>query len=368
MQSVLVFLVLAAQAASEDGFTAIFDKSTSDGWKQAGPGGFNLQDGVATPHGGMGLWYYEKKQFENFILKLEYRQEKLSSNSGVFVRFPRVEGDPWIPVREGYEIQIAGDKPGKNSTGAVYDFQGATEVPLKPAGEWNEYEIACAGQEYVVRLNGRLINRYTGSRAVKGMIGLQNHDDQSIVQFRNVRVRELPAEAASVAVPFNGKDLAGWEGETSAFNAAGGVLSTAGTAGIIWSDKSFKDFVLLLEWKTATKDDNSGVFLRMPDPAADVAGAIGEGYEIQIRDTGPAAERTGSFFAVKDATEVPTKPAGQWNHLEVRAKGQTYEVLINGKRVNALTGDRAVQGRLGLQSHESGAKVEFRNVRLIELK
>ena len=79
-------------------------------------------------------------------------------------------------------------------------------------------------------------------------------------------------------------------------------------------------------------------------------------------------ERTGSIFAVQDATEVPTKAPGQWNHLEVSAVGQSYEVKINGKLVNKLTGDRTTEGRIGLQSHESGAKVAFRNVRLVELK
>jgi hypothetical protein len=50
-------------------------------------------------------------------------------------------------------------------------------------------EITAVGQKYTVRLNGKLINTYTGSRALEGMIGLQNHTDE--VSFRNVRVKEL---------------------------------------------------------------------------------------------------------------------------------------------------------------------------------
>lgn len=364
---ILLLAAILAGGPDDEGFTVLLDKSTSEGWKQAGPGGFNVVDGVATPHGGMGLWYYEKQQFENFILKVEFRQETIGSNSGVYVRFPRVDGDPWIPVKEGYEIQIAGDKPGKNSTGAVYDFQGATEVPLRAAGEWNEYEIACIGQSYTIRLNGRLINQYKGERALKGMVGVQNHDDKSIVQYRNIRVKELPAEAKAFHALFNGKDLAGWSGETAGFAAADGVLATSGSPGIVYTEAKYKDFILLAEWKVATKDDNSGVFLRMTDDA-DVGAAIAGGYEVQIRDTGAAGERTGSFFAAQDAKEVPTKAPGQWNGLEVRAIGQKYEVRINGKLVNEMTGDRATEGHIGLQSHESGAKVAFRNVRLVELK
>jgi hypothetical protein len=368
MTVALLWLALGALGPDEDGFAALLEADATAGWKQAGPGGFEVKDGVAVPRGGMGLWYYEKQAFENFILKLEFRQEKISSNSGVFVRFPRVDGDPWVPVKEGYEIQIAGDKPSKHSTGAVYDFQGPTEVPLRPAGQWNQYEIAAVGQHYTVRLNGRLVNRFKGERALKGMIGLQNHDDKSIVAFRNVRIRELPADAAGLEVLFDGRSMEGWAGETSAFSAADGVLAASGAGGVIWTERRVRDFVLLLDWKVETKDDNSGVFLRMPDPAADVAGAIAQGYEVQIRDTGPAMERTGSFFGVRDAAEVPTRAPGAWNHLEVSVRGQRYEVRINGKLVNAMTGDRSVEGHLGLQSHESGAKVSFRDVRLIVLK
>lgn len=49
-------------------------------------------------------------------------------------------------------------------------------------------------------------------------------------------------------------------------------------------------------------------------------------------------------FAAQDAPEIPTEP------------------------VSEMTGDRATEGHIGLQSHESGAKLAFRHVRLVELK
>jgi type 1 glutamine amidotransferase len=193
-----------APAVDDEGFTLL---PFGDGWKQAGPGGFKVDGGVATPHGGMGL-YYVDRSYGNFMLKLEFQQKSIESNSGVFVRFPRVDGDPWIPVKEGYEVQIAGDQAEKTSTGAIYSFQAPSSVPLKPAGEWNAYEIVCVGQQYVVRLNGKTVNTFKGERAAKGMIGLQNHDDdgsgKNVVKFRNVRVMELPENAAGVHVLFEG--------------------------------------------------------------------------------------------------------------------------------------------------------------------
>jgi len=180
----------AAAPTGEEGFTWLVQGATlPEGWQQAGPGGFKLNNGVVTAEGGMGLWYYSPKPFQDFVLRLDYRQAKPSANSGVFVRFPRVDGDPMVPVNEGYEIQIYGGADVKNPTGAVYNLKPPSEVPQKPAGEWNEMEIKAVGPELTVTLNGKVINTYKGERSLKGMVGLQNHEDE--VSFRNVRIKEL---------------------------------------------------------------------------------------------------------------------------------------------------------------------------------
>jgi hypothetical protein len=180
----------SAPSTADDGYLVLFDGSSTEGWVQAGPGRFVIENGTARSEGGMGLFYYSQKSFRDFTLELEFRQERPESNSGVFVRFPRVDGDPWLPVRDGYEIQIAGSEPAKNTTGSIYSFQAATQLPLKPAGEWNHYAITVIGQSYEVSLNGKVINRYTGERSLEGMVGLQNHGDADKVEFRNVRIRE----------------------------------------------------------------------------------------------------------------------------------------------------------------------------------
>ncbi len=166
-----------------------------DGWKQAGPGRFVIdEDGVATAEGGMGLLWYEPEAYRDFTLRLEFRQQKLSSNSGVFVRFPRVNGDPWKAVHEGYEVQIHGDKPSKHATGAIYSFRAPSHIPLKPPGAWNDMEIQCSAQRYTVTLNGEEITSFEGDRSLVGHIGLQNHGHaDDAVSFRNIRIRRTPA-------------------------------------------------------------------------------------------------------------------------------------------------------------------------------
>lgn len=137
------------------------------------------------------LWY-AKKPFTNFTLRLEYKLSDKSNNSGVFVRFPNEPKSPWDAVNEGYEIQIADGADLEHRTGAVYSFKGPDKTPsTKPVGEWNVYEITVEGQDYTIRLNGEVVNRYKGTRGSRGFVGLQNHDSKSIVRFRNVRIKSL---------------------------------------------------------------------------------------------------------------------------------------------------------------------------------
>ena len=358
-------------ATDAEGFEALYDGSSTDGWKQAGPGGFLFENGVAGAVGGMGLWYYERT-YRNFTLKLEFRQKDVWSNSGVFVRFPRVDGDPWNPVKEGHEIQIYGDKAAKGGTGSVYQFAAPTNVPLKPAGEWNEYEITCIGPHYWVRLNGELITTYKSDRSLTGMVGLQNHNanGKGEVGFRNIRIRELPDEAARYHVLFDASgSREGWKMcGPGAFLQKDGVLTATGGMGMLWHERPFQNFILMLDWKVQRKNDNAGVFVRFPDPGNDPWVAVNKGYEIQIGDTAQAKHRTGSIYSFKDSTEVPTFEVGKWNHYEISVVGQRYTILINGKLVNEYVGSRSAVGHIGLQNHDDKSRVGFRNIRVVELK
>jgi Domain of Unknown Function (DUF1080) len=55
---------------------------------------------------GMGLLWYTKKIYHNFVLKIDWKVNIKSDNSGIFVRFPYPDIDPMAAVNKGYEIQI----------------------------------------------------------------------------------------------------------------------------------------------------------------------------------------------------------------------------------------------------------------------
>jgi hypothetical protein len=175
-------------------FTQIFDGRSLDGWKMAGNGGFVIveEDESMQTEGGTGVLWYTGKTYHNFVLKLDWMVSEQDDNSGVFVRFPDPGDDHHVAPRLGYEIQID-DKAGNilHQTGAIYDFAAPKEVAPKPAGQWNTMEIQAIGQSYIVIINDKKVTEFTGDRLTEGYIGLQAHDDESKVSFRNIKIKEI---------------------------------------------------------------------------------------------------------------------------------------------------------------------------------
>jgi hypothetical protein len=191
----LALLLLAATAChapqSGNDVHTLWDGSDLSGWRMAGPGEFIVEGNTFYAQGGMGLWWYGEKSFKDFELELEWKAQDATDNSGVFVRFPNPGTDPWVAVNEGYEIQICDAAGPKHNTGSIYSFKESSHIPTKPAGEWNHYSIQVVGQNYTIRINGELVNEFVGDRTLEGYIGVQNHDDDSPVRYRNIRVTEL---------------------------------------------------------------------------------------------------------------------------------------------------------------------------------
>jgi hypothetical protein len=179
-------------------FTYLFDGQSIDGWCMAGPGKFALveYDKSLQSQGGMGLLWYTKKKYKDFVLRIDWKVSRTNDNSGVFVRFLNPYNDPLIAVNSGYEIQIDDmampDGNPLHKTGAMYNFAAPSNAAAsKPVGQWNTFEIEVTGQKYSVTLNGKkVIPEFIGNRNTEGYIGIQNHDADSHVSFKNIRIKE----------------------------------------------------------------------------------------------------------------------------------------------------------------------------------
>jgi Domain of Unknown Function (DUF1080) len=165
---------------------------------------------------------------------------------------------------------------------------------------------------------------------------------------------------------FDGRSKTGWAMTgPGRFRVQRGALVTSGGLGLLWYTKRrFRDFELQVEWRVAERCDNSGVFVRFPRPRSP-ADAIAGGYEVQIDDCDPRglSHRTGSIYDHAPATRPASRPPGRWNRFLIRVVGQRYTVFLNGARVTQLVGVRARAGYIGLQNHDPGSRVSFRQVR-----
>lgn len=175
----------------------LFNGVNLDGWRQAGPGGFSIDNRMLVTEGGLGLLWYSSREFGNFELRVDWRVTKKSDNSGVYVRFPpptvadEPAGDPRIAIDQGYEIQIddegAPDGEMIHKTGAIYGLQPPAKLASRPPGEWNTFLIRVDGYIYNVTLNGEpVITNFKDTRSTRGHIGLQNHSLEDQVVFCSI--------------------------------------------------------------------------------------------------------------------------------------------------------------------------------------
>ncbi len=170
------------------------------GWNHYGPGWFTLdhESGILASHGGMGLLWYSAEMFGDFVLRLEFMTSVPESNSGVFLRVPEmVTNDEY--TFHSFEIQIHAAAPEAiHRTGAVYDAEAPSEDRAREPGEWNDMEISFIGDVIAVSVNGEQVVDWQAEprgkirdSADRGYIGLQNHDWDTSVYFRNIRVKQL---------------------------------------------------------------------------------------------------------------------------------------------------------------------------------
>ncbi|WP_433872858.1 3-keto-disaccharide hydrolase [Saccharopolyspora sp. CA-218241] len=167
---------------------------------------------------------------------------------------------------------------------------------------------------------------------------------------------------------FDGHSLRGWsQAGPGGFDVEGGKLVSRGGMGLLWySERTFADYELRLKWRVTAETDNSGVFLRFPDPGQDPWVAVDRGYEIQINDNpGGDPQKTGTVYNFQDPFRTASKPVGKWNEYRLVVVGQRYRIYLNDVLVNDFTSTdpaRGTEGHVGLQNHDPDSRTEFRDI------
>lgn len=162
------------------------------GWQFVGAGYFSEENDALRADGGLGLLWYPAKRYSDFELVLEWKTNSRSADSGVFVRISNTPDVPRIAIESGYEIQIKDEQDNPlNHTGAIRGYAAPSHIPTNPVGEWNEMKVIARGYEYNVWINHEHVTTFFSRKTMTGYIALQNHDENSSVWFRNIRIREL---------------------------------------------------------------------------------------------------------------------------------------------------------------------------------
>jgi hypothetical protein len=117
-----------------------------------------------------------------------------------------------------------------------------------------------------------------------------------------------------------------------------------------YSLAQYSDFVLRLRFKVEDYEDNGGILLRHSDPLGDVNRATNSGDELQIQEG--FENLTGGAAHTNDAFRLATGMVGQWNDVEIVAKGSLYVFRINGVEVNRFHTTKQTRGFLSVENEQ----------------
>lgn len=202
------------------------------------------------------------------------------------------------------------------------------------------------------------------------------------------------AQAAEPIRLFNGKDLTGWKHYlwdpqnktedtatpvSAVWTVQDGILICRGKpTGYIRTLNEYENYRLFVEWRwpAGNTRGNNGVLIHTTTPNA--LGQWPRSLEVQL-----AFGNAGDFWVIGTTLELPNpegringrrhlnltddteKPAGEWNQMEIIAKGDEVKVYVNGTLVNEARKLSQSRGAISLQSE--GAEAHFRSVVLTPL-
>jgi hypothetical protein len=377
--AVLASIALPASAsrsarAEEEGFTPLFNGKDLSGWRgvNGAPGTWSVRDGMIICAGKPICLLRSEKQYENFILELEWRHMFPGGNSGVFVWSDAItaKGQPFSRAIE-CQVLDGSESETHTSHGDVFSIHGARMKPdrphprgterclpserrSRPSPEWNHYRITCVDGTLKLAVNGKEVSGGSEINPRKGYICLESEGSE--VHFRNLRLRELPPSKTPLAPEqvaavdegfralYSGADLKGWKvpaGAEGHWKANDWRLAFDGKGETIWTEEEFADFVLIADCRAVAKPEEGN-----PSSTGEFGLYLRGAKECRIQF--PAAKDTG------------------WRRATITVRGDKVKAELDGKVMTESAHCAAPRGPIGLGL--AGGAVEFANIYVKELK
>jgi hypothetical protein len=431
----LLVLAPVAQAADKkDDFVPLFNGTDLTGWVAVNnaPDTFTVRDGMIITTGIPTGVLRTERQYENFILELDWKHIKPKGNSGLFVWSDPIPA-VGVPFTRAIEVQILDGTEGKNFTsdGDIFSIWGATLTPdrphpsgwqrclpsekrSKPAGQWNHYRVECNDGVLKLAVNGKVVSGGSKCRPRKGYLCLEAEGSEC--HFRNLQIKELPStkpradevaeEAKGFVSLFSGIALSGWRPEpghqghwqprpgpnTLFYDGASEARDKH-----LWTAKEYGDFELICDWRLTGKPvkRKHPVILPSGDEATDAAGKV---KEVEVEDAGDSGiylrgsrksevniwcrpVGSGELYGYRTDRKLPAEvrqvatprvradnPPGKWNRFIITLRSDRLTIRLNGKTVIEDAQLPGIPAKGPIGLQHHGDRVEFTNLFIRELK
>lgn len=189
----------SAQETNND-WISLFDGEALNNWQASeNPETFSVEDGLIKVDGPRAHLFYagdvENHNFTNFEFKADVKTTE-GSNSGIYFHTEyQEEGWP----EKGYEVQVNNTDDDPRKTASLYAVKDImNDAPAKD-GEWFTLHIKVQDKDVTVKLDGETLIEYTepddvdreGRVLDSGTFALQGHDPESVVYYKNIKVKPL---------------------------------------------------------------------------------------------------------------------------------------------------------------------------------
>jgi hypothetical protein len=213
-------LFAASLALTQPSFVPLFNGLDLSGWVpvNTAPDTWRVENGelVCTGHP-IGVMR-SARQYENFILEVDWMHTEPGGNSGIFLWSDAIPGDK-NRLPNGIEVQMLDhewvtvnrrpgfDPPIGYVQGELFGVGGVTTIPDNPRGDrskalkqltkpryhWNHYTVVAVDGTVKLAVNGEFVNGLARASKRKGYLCLESEGAK--IHFKNLRIMELPASA-----------------------------------------------------------------------------------------------------------------------------------------------------------------------------
>jgi len=420
-------MIMVNYLSAEDTFKPLFNGQSLDGWINVNCADetWTVRDEMIICSGLPTGVLRTEKQYENYVLELEWRHMKEGGNAGLFVHSDALTA-PGQPFTRSIECQIL-----DGNHGDMFAIHGATLTPdnakpslggsrayptekrMNPTGEWNHYRVESRDGTLTLAVNGEVVTRGYHLNPRKGYICLESEGSE--VHFRNIKIQELPGSnppSELVAEKdkrfqslYNGLNLEGWksvEGNANHWQPKDWILEYDGKSEAegedkhLWTEKEYKNFILIVDWRLPREPvvESTPVILPNGSVATD---ADGNDLKVPVLDAGDSGiylrgtskcqiniwnwpVGSGEIWGYRTDKNMSAEVrqgatprlnadnvVGKWNRFIITLKDDKLTVLVNGKTVisEVYLPDLPEAGPIALQHH--GDPIQFANIFIKEL-